>query len=233
MEQHGQHSEDPERRTTDDPSSDRRQSRRLSLLKVKDMVGAAIGAVAKIAEPRKEIDPEDEPDFTERHPLWEDDLPPIYAHEDHVPDLLALEGAGSEVPIAPKTPLPRVEEPHLSESALRARERWKQAYATIKRNLALRNQSLRSSVGTGGELEGLAFGVWGRYSPSRIYLFQSVYNTKTEYIIFVLIIVHVIIMILKASKKGSMQGAHITMEQLNILDATLTTIFSYREASYV
>lgn len=82
---------------------------------------------------RKELDPEEEPDFTERHPLWEDELPPIYPNEDHVPDFLTLEETSPKVPIAP-TVLSQ-EESHISESAVRARQRWKSAYATIKKNL--------------------------------------------------------------------------------------------------
>ncbi|KAH7424696.1 hypothetical protein KP509_11G019800 [Ceratopteris richardii] len=205
----------------DGPPSVRRQSRRMSIQK---MVGAAINVVTKLTEPRKEIDPEYEPDFTQRHPQWEDELPPIHPHDVHAPELLAIEQA----PLSEVKPQPAkfAMALHKSESASRACERWKLAYISVKKTLAVRDQSLRSSIGIGGELEGLALGIWDRYNPWRIFLFQLVYNKKTEYAIFVLINFHVLIMILKASLRGSWKNPHITMDQLNIIDAVLTSIFS-------
>eukprot|EP00249_Psilotum_nudum_P005950 c19350_g1_i1 orf=285-725(-) len=116
---------------------ERRQSRRLSLLKARDLV---FETVTKIAEPRKEIDPEEEPDFALRNPTWEDELPPIYPDEDHLPDILGSEEAPPQISVVQDALIPSMapkkgDASHKLEDISPVQKRWKMAYRAIKKEL--------------------------------------------------------------------------------------------------
>ena len=80
---------------------------------------------------RREIDPEEEPDFAERNPLWEDDLPPIRPHDENFLGALALEEDTIKKQIPTVVPTSNYHPKPLSVP----HRRWKIAYAAVKKNL--------------------------------------------------------------------------------------------------
>ena len=80
---------------------------------------------------RREIDPEEEPDFAERNPLWEDDLPPIRPHDENFLGALALE----EDTIKKQIPTVVSASNYHPKPLSVPHRRWKIAYAAVKKNL--------------------------------------------------------------------------------------------------
>ncbi|KAJ7564574.1 hypothetical protein O6H91_02G023500 [Diphasiastrum complanatum] len=206
-------------------SEERRGSKRRSvLLATADLVGAARQTV--VAKFRKDIDPEEEPDFAERNPTWEDALPPIHGVTEDL-EIPSLRAGPSQISSFPAALLPFAEiltGISINPSDSHAKQRWKNAYSSVKKELIMKKQNMRSAVGTGARMDGYSLGLWDSYSPSRLALFHALYNQKTEYFLAIVICCHLIILTMKAS--DNLAWAHVKMYSLDVADNFITFLYT-------
>eukprot|EP01018_Ginkgo_biloba_P020311 Gb_09891 [translate_table: standard] len=175
---------------------------------------------------RKEIDPEEEPGFIERNPTWEEELPPIHpVDHDSIfqldsPYTVPLVHAGVDQIFVPSSPTIEL----LPDSHALARKRWRTAYIGITRDLALKKQATRSSVGFGAQMKGKSCGIWEEYDRRRIAMFKLVFNQWNEYFLLAVTIVQCLAIIFKCTEKTSHRRSNILA--VDIVDAVCTSIFT-------
>ncbi|KAJ7531395.1 hypothetical protein O6H91_14G042100 [Diphasiastrum complanatum] len=196
----------------------RRASKRLSV----QLAEAARTVAAKLAEvSRRRPDLEEQPGFTDRNPTWEDDLPPVRPSLHNEAILSISEDIASTSAFFPD--ILRASSNQLQNDTP-SRERWKNAYKSVKKDLILRKQSMQSAVGTGARMEGYALGMWDPSSPIRVALFQAIYNQQTEYFVLMIICCHLLILIFKATEKE--EWVHLKAFSLDFADGIITMFYT-------
>ncbi|KAG0620088.1 hypothetical protein M758_4G188400, partial [Ceratodon purpureus] len=120
----------------------------------------------------KTEDPEDEPGFLERNPTWEDTLEPINIgetiKEEQETEQNKLQKAFEAMANADGGVF-------VGAHHSIAQKRWKNAYLTLKRLLALRKLERTSRVGPGAELDGHSLGMFSPKHPIRKLIFRYLF----------------------------------------------------------